>query len=270
MNETLIRAISGLVYITILIASIYISQLTFSITLFVFAAITCWEFNKLIQEKSAIPYFQLIIVFGILWFSDAVVLQQTFIPLAILSLIYQSILAKKLFTLQAVKKPSFLTHTLPLTYVITPMALISLIPAVMGSYDPNIIMGILIIIWSNDTFAYLVGRSFGKRKLFPKISPKKTIEGFLGGALFGVITSIIIALVLCKQLSLLNWIILSLGIAILGTIGDLVASKFKREANSKDSSNLIPGHGGFLDRLDSLIFVASFVYLYFQIINYVS
>ena len=144
---------------------------------------------------------------------------------------------------------AFLTHKLPLLYLIIPFTLLTLTPSVIdNTYNPNIIFGILLIIWSNDTFAYLVGRQFGKHKLFEKVSPKKTIEGFLGGLFFGMIAAVIIAET-TASLSIIKWLTLSVIIAFSGAIGDLVASKFKREANIKDSSNLIPGHGGFLDRL---------------------
>lgn len=163
-----------------------------------------------------------------------------------------------------------LKQQLPMLYVLIPFSLLTLIPSIVNNtYNPYIILGILIIIWSNDTFAYLVGKNFGKRKLYEKISPKKTIEGLVGGMVFGTIAALIIA-ISTESLTTFHWIVLSIIISVTGTIGDLVASKFKREANIKDSSNLIPGHGGFLDRLDSLIFVSSFVYLYLQIINYVS
>ena len=129
----------------------------------------------------------------------------------------------------------------------------------------GIILGIFILVWTNDTFAYLVGKGIGKRKLMEKISPKKTIEGFLGGVFFTVITAIIISYTI-DFLSITHWIVLSLIASILGTIGDLIESKFKRQANIKDSGTIMPGHGGLLDRLDSLLFVAPFVYLYIHYI----
>ncbi|MFD0964958.1 phosphatidate cytidylyltransferase [Pseudofulvibacter geojedonensis] len=266
MNETLTRALSGLVYITVFIVAIYTSQQVLTAVLFIFGGISCWELKRLLKEKSSIPYFQLIIVFGILAFSTNINTQEkTFLALAVLSLLVNSYLTYQLFTLKRLKERSFFKQILPLGYLISSISLLAITPSILGSYNPNIIFGILVIIWTNDTFAYLVGKNFGKRKLFEKISPKKTIEGFIGGMLFGVLTGCIMASFV-QEIAIIHWILLSIIITTFGTIGDLVASKFKREANIKDSSNLIPGHGGFLDRLDSLLFVSPFVYLYIQLL----
>ncbi len=126
-------------------------------------------------------------------------------------------------------------------------------------------ISILSIIWVNDSFAFLVGKNFGKHKLFPSVSPKKTIEGLLGGLVFSLLTGFFISKY-NSDFSTLNWLIIAVIVSIIGTIGDLVESKFKRQANIKDSGNIMPGHGGILDRLDSLLFAAPFVYLY---INYI-
>jgi phosphatidate cytidylyltransferase len=124
---------------------------------------------------------------------------------------------------------------------------------------------ILSIIWVNDSFAFLVGKNFGKNKLFPSVSPKKTIEGFLGGLIFSLIAAIIISK-FNLDFSMLNWMVIGVIVSVIGTIGDLVESKFKRQAKIKDSGNIMPGHGGILDRLDSLLFAAPFVYLYINFI----
>jgi len=275
MNETLTRSLSGLVYITILISAIFFSDdgYLFAGLMLVFSGISCWEFNNLLKVNNFRAYFQLAIV---AYFTYLAITGETrnssivFLILAIGTLIAHLYLTNNLFKLKKVNENSILKQQLPLLYVLIPFSLLAQIPSIINNtYNPYIIFGILIIIWSNDTFAYLIGKNFGKRKLFEKVSPKKTIEGFIGGLTFGVISALIIAYT-TSSLSILHWIVLSIIISIFGTIGDLVASKFKREANIKDSSNLIPGHGGFLDRLDSLIFISSFVYLYLQLINYVS
>lgn len=275
MNETLTRSLSGLVYITILISAIFFSEngLLFAGLMFLFAGISCWEFNNLLKINNSRAFFQLVIIAYFTYLTitgDTHSSNVVFLILAIATLTTQLFLTNNLFKLKKVNENSILKQQLPLLYVLIPFSLITLIPSIVdNTYNPYIIFGILIIIWSNDTFAYLIGKNFGKRKLFEKVSPKKTIEGFVGGMLFGTIAALVIAYT-TSSLSTFHWIALSIIISIFGTIGDLVASKFKREANIKDSSNLIPGHGGFLDRLDSLIFISSIVYLYLQLINYVS
>ncbi|MDC3387897.1 phosphatidate cytidylyltransferase [Flavobacteriaceae bacterium] len=274
MNETLTRAISGIVYIGILLCSIFINNNSylFGTLMFLFAGISCWEFNNLIKVKNYRAYFQLVIVayFTFLAIDESNSSQTIFIVLGLATIITHLFLTFNLFKLRRINHKSIIHQQLPLLYIILPFSLITLIPSIIkNTYNPYIILGVLLIIWSNDTFAYLIGKKFGKRKLFEKISPKKTIEGFIGGLTAGIIVAIILALN-TNSLNIFNWVVLSIIISIFGSIGDLVASKFKREAKIKDSSNLIPGHGGFLDRLDSLIFISSFVFLYLQLINYVS
>ncbi|WP_312194763.1 phosphatidate cytidylyltransferase [Epilithonimonas vandammei] len=120
---------------------------------------------------------------------------------------------------------------------------------------------LFVLIWSSDTFAYLTGKFFGKHKMAPKISPKKTWEGFAGG----VVLTLVLAFFVEKYFPELrgNWMIVGLLVSIFAPLGDLVESQLKRSFAVKDSGNIIPGHGGVLDRLDSFIICAPVVYLYF-------
>ncbi|WP_076386853.1 phosphatidate cytidylyltransferase [Kaistella chaponensis] len=120
---------------------------------------------------------------------------------------------------------------------------------------------LFILIWSSDTFAYFTGKFFGKHKMAPKISPKKTWEGFAGG----VVLTLILGFFVEKYFPELrgNWMVVGVLVAVFGPLGDLVESQLKRNFGVKDSGNIIPGHGGILDRLDSLIICAPVVYLYF-------
>lgn len=128
-------------------------------------------------------------------------------------------------------------------------------------YYPWILAGVFFILWVNDSFAYLLGTQFGKHKMCPSISPKKSWEGLIGGAVFAVIMGILNA-VLFQGLSMISWIVIALLSVAFGTLGDLFESKIKREIGAKDSGNILPGHGGFLDRLDSLLFAIPAVFLW--------
>ncbi|MDI6740899.1 MAG: phosphatidate cytidylyltransferase [Candidatus Edwardsbacteria bacterium] len=118
------------------------------------------------------------------------------------------------------------------------------------------------LIWINDTAAYFVGMRLGKRRLAPAISPKKSVEGFAGGLIVTCGAAVALKHAWLRGLSLRDAIILGAGIVLIGTLGDLFESLLKRDAGIKDSGNILPGHGGILDRFDSLLFAAPFVYWY--------
>jgi phosphatidate cytidylyltransferase len=132
-------------------------------------------------------------------------------------------------------------------------------------YGAYMVIATLVTIWICDSAAYYVGRALGKHKMAPRISPKKTWEGGIGGAVFAVATMIGFKYWLLDFLSLGDAIVLGLIVGILGQVGDLAESHFKRDGGVKDSSQLIPGHGGVFDRFDSLMFVAPLVYLYLNV-----
>jgi phosphatidate cytidylyltransferase len=129
------------------------------------------------------------------------------------------------------------------------------------SFSPGIVIGFFLLIWSNDTGAYLTGVSIGKHKLMPAISPKKTWEGFFGGFLLAAIVAFFLADFL-GVVDRLHWIIISIIVSVAGTYGDLAESMLKRSTGVKDSGNIMPGHGGFLDRFDSTIMAFPLVYLF--------
>jgi len=136
-----------------------------------------------------------------------------------------------------------------------------------GDFSPYIVFGILLIVWASDVAAYFGGRTFGKRKLFPRISPKKTWEGAISGLLGAMAAGALVYLVyyqfnIFNLLDFKDWLILGAITAVFGITGDLVESMLKRSVNIKDSGNLLPGHGGFLDRFDAFIFAIPFAYLY--------
>ena len=120
-----------------------------------------------------------------------------------------------------------------------------------------------------SSFAYLIGKNFGKNKLFEKISPKKTVEGFLGGFIFTIIGGIVLSY-FSDLINFYHWVVLGILVSIFGTLGDLVQSKFKRKAEVKDSGKILPGHGGVFDRMDSIIFSSTFALGFLFLIQNVS
>jgi len=128
----------------------------------------------------------------------------------------------------------------------------------------NFVLLVLVATWSTDTFAYFVGTSLGKRKLAPVISPNKSVEGAVGGVAGSVLAALIVGLA-GQQLAFWDCVVLGVLVGISGQLGDLVESAFKRMAGVKDSGKLIPGHGGILDRFDSLYFTAPIVYYYIEL-----
>jgi len=265
MNETLTRTLSGVVYIILLIASaLYLNSFLLLFGVFLLVAIA--EFCNLVQLKKGIPI--AIGAFGYVLFSFfGVTLNTTLLLLAATLFVSFKCIFFLFGKKQMMDTPTKYIYLIG--YVVLPIILITKIPHIDNVYNPKIIISIFIIIWTNDTFAFLVGKSFGKTKLFERISPKKTVEGFLGGLVFAMIFSVLIAKYYVLH-PIANWLIIALILSIFGTIGDLVESKFKRMAQVKDSGKIMPGHGGILDRLDSVIFAAPFVFLFYQILNYVS
>jgi phosphatidate cytidylyltransferase len=130
----------------------------------------------------------------------------------------------------------------------------------------KLVFFLLLVVWLGDTGAYYTGRAFGRRKLSPRISPKKTIEGVMGGAGASVITAVVIHFTFFREFPLHHAIIAGVILSFAGVVGDLAESMWKRSADVKDSGTLLPGHGGLLDRFDSVLFTAPILYVYWTLI----
>ncbi len=158
------------------------------------------------------------------------------------------------------------TTLMGVIYVAMPMAFVLFIPQMLTDiWSPMVMLAFISIIWINDVFAYLVGVSIGKHRLCERISPKKSWEGFFGGLIGAVGASLLYGHLFDGNI----WVWGGLGLitSLTGVAGDLVESMFKREVNVKDSGNMIPGHGGFLDRFDALYMAVPFVYVYLLIVG---
>ncbi len=277
MKEIHKRLITAFVYAFLFLLSLK-SFLSFTVLIFVLGLIAHAEFNKLIKQKGATSY--IVFTFLFFWFSyysyyfSSLDISNTFFNETIQILLAFSIFVL-LFAIRdlfAVKDlPEFLTkkYINSIFYISSSFIFIFLIGNYNNEFNPNLILGCFILVWINDTLAYLIGTSIGKQKLFINVSPNKTVEGFLGGLFFSCICSIPIAKYL-NELSFTNWLIISIIISVFGTMGDLVESKYKRKSLVKDSGVILPGHGGLLDRLDSIMFASPFIYLFLIFISNVS
>ena len=287
MNETLKRSISGAIYVILLLASILFSTNknfdSFFILFGIFLTIAVFEFCGLVNINKTVP----ILFAGATYFLTYRIANASKGEVLLYSIRYNQNIEKIvlflvlmvsvkcllfLFNEKKTTLTSYSKYVSLIGYIILPFLLITKIPFGKVGYNPKIIISIFILIWTNDTFAYIVGKSIGKRKLFEKVSPKKTIEGFVGGVLFAVLASYIISKYYIEivESKTFIWIITALIVSVFGTIGDLIESKFKRIAGVKDSGRIMPGHGGILDRLDSVIFATPIIFLFYQILNYVS
>ena len=267
MREIVVRSISGILYVLVVVFSMYTSRELFMILFLILGLQTLKEFKKLIGLKHFTPYLLLpISLLLISYYYPGDIILYTYLGI---SLLVSILLAKDVQSTTnslLLKKQKYIPTML---YIISGFVFLTLIPFSKGVFKPEIIVGVFVLIWCNDTFAYIIGKSLGKNKLLERVSPKKTIEGFFGGILGAVIASFIIFNVL-DIYTLPVWISLAVIISVCGSIGDLVQSNYKRQAGVKDSGNVMPGHGGLYDRLDSAIYASPFIYAFLQLITYVS
>jgi phosphatidate cytidylyltransferase len=266
MSELLIRSISGLLYVALIIFSAYWSNGALLIIIFIFSSLALFEFQKLINYKSPISF----LVFGILsyqFFNDQVhkVFHFSLLALTLITLLYLTycLIKEKKFPSKQYQRGG-----ISFFYIVGSGYFILATTKLPGLENNFTTLLMYTFIWTNNCFAYIFGKRLGKKLFFPSISPNKTWEGFWGGGLSCLGLGFVL---MFFNTGLEKWIFPVLAIVIISTatVGDLIQSKFKREAKVKDSGSLIPGHGGFFDRMDSVLYTAPFVYLVLILSEYV-
>jgi len=269
LSTFLKRAITGAVFVAVMLGMILLGKFTF---LILFAAITVagvHEYLKLISADGTAPQKGYAMIVAAVFFvcnwlyaTDMVQAKVFWIFLPIYFVGFIAELFRK-----AEKPFNGLSHTLlSLAYVAVPFSLTNyLVFTTPTSYTAWVLIGFFFLVWTNDTGAYLVGSAMGKHKLFERISPKKTWEGSIGGALLAMVVGGVLS-IFVKEISLYSWLVLALIVAVVGTYGDLAESMLKRSLGIKDSGTLLPGHGGILDRFDALILAIPFAVCYLKLI----
>ena len=280
MKNLVTRVISGIIYVALVFFAIYTIPYTPALFLSVFAIFTLigmWEISRLTLEGDVrAPLLTIVDMMGglgvfLAFFSMYAGAESRSMWLLPLLLYFMARLVMQLWMPHVNAIHSIERSMMCMVYVAFPLALANSVVAVAG---PMMLLAIFILIWVNDTGAYCFGCTFGKKgnhKLFDRISPHKSWEGFWGGIASAVAAAV--AIYYCFNTffagsSLLMWIGLALVVTIAGTAGDLVESLIKRTADVKDSSNLIPGHGGLLDRIDSFLMACPAALAYFIVLKY--
>lgn len=269
MKNLIQRSITGALFVGVIIASLMIGSVPFAIVFGIATILTLNEFYSIIKHSNvkSQSLFGVIgggLLFLLTYFVESNVLPSKtmygVIPIIFLVLIFE------LYRNEESPIKNIAYTLLGIVYIAIPFSLMNNIVYLSGEYSYTYLLSYFILVWSSDTFAYLSGISMGRHKLFERISPKKTWEGSVGGA---IATALIAFFFIAPKTDIASyhWIVLSFMITLFGTYGDLIESMFKRSLGIKDSGNILPGHGGFLDRFDAVIFALPAFFAYLHIIN---
>jgi phosphatidate cytidylyltransferase len=277
IRNLLVRTASGVVLLGVVLAAAFTGYCGFSALLMLITIVGVWEFYQLAMAKGVVPQRCMGLIASLLLFGasycalESVVGGRDIGMLGFaLALLLVTVIALIFFVEVFRNKENPLlniaTTIMGVAYVALPMSLMLFIPELLspGTWNPWIFLFYLFLVWGNDVFAYLVGISIGRHKMSPRLSPKKSWEGFFGGLIGSLAMGAFGAFVV--EGSYIMWIGLAFVVSLSSVLGDLVESMFKRDAGVKDSGNFIPGHGGMLDRFDAFILSAPMAFLYLLII----
>ena len=278
MNNFIVRTITGVLFVAVLVCS-FLRPQAMVLLFALITGLTIWEFTGLVNEREHVTVNRLIstvagvyFFFAVAGFSSELTPSAVFIPYLV-SIIY--LMVAELYLKNDDPIHSWAYTMMAQIYIALPFSLLNtlafhLAPQGYVAYDAILPLSVFVFLWMNDTGAYLCGSLLGKHKLFPRISPGKSWEGSIGGGILVIAVAVLVWYLAdqyqLNQLGLtpVEWAGLGLTVVIFGTWGDLVESLFKRTLGIKDSGNILPGHGGMLDRFDSslLAIPAAVVYLY--------
>lgn len=265
------RAITAVGFLVVMITGIYISPYSLFALFGLISFLGVWEYQTLValypfnQHSALLRDKWILSVMGLLVYALIGLVSMHLLPLWVLLFILPIIFLLFIKELFDAKSPNpFVRVSLNITgllYLVVPLALINTIANESNTFEPNRIMGMLLLIWANDTGAYVLGSKIGKTPFFKRISPKKTWEGTISGMITTLILAAILGFVF-KELSVVQWYGVAICVIIFSTLGDLVESMLKRNLGIKDSGTILPGHGGILDRFDALLLVVPYIALW--------
>lgn len=276
LKDIVTRAAAGILYILFILLGVLGGRFSFVIIFGTILGISLFEFYRMMEKDTSHAISKIFnIIMGIVIFLSVFLYLEgiSLIALPISVLLYLLILiSSAIFIRRQDIMHGVIYSGFGQIYITMPLSLLMFMsyyfPGQPGNdgYHYAPVLAIFVFIWVNDTAAYFIGSLIGKRKLIEHISPKKSVEGFIAGVFFTILASLIFAK-LYADFSTLFWIGFATVIALFGTLGDLFESLIKRTSAVKDSGNLIPGHGGILDRIDSLLVAIPAIYLYLTILS---
>ena len=273
MKNLIIRALTGIIFVVVLVSAICIHPIFFLILFCIITGLTLWEFGGLVKhyENANLP--RAVNVLGGVYLFIATFVYTNGLTDGKIFLPYLLFIMLTMIAELYYKAPNPINNwaftLFAQVYCAGSFSMLNFIGAEPGtpgvmSYTPLFIMAIFIFVWLDDTGAYLVGSLIGKRKLFERISPKKSWEGFFGGLILVLASSQAFAW-FAPEISRMNWLGLAATVVLFGTWGDLIESLLKRTLGVKDSGNVLPGHGGMLDRFDSVMLAVPASYIYIDL-----
>jgi phosphatidate cytidylyltransferase len=268
MNKNFIqRTVAGAVLVILILSSIWFSKYGFFVLFCIISALLTAEFHKLTNRSDVfVPYIVAVCASVVLFAAFFLYFAGFEVPFYKYIFILYAVIVLGFFLYELFKKSenpinNLAYFVLGQVYIALPLSLLNGILFYNDVWTPVFLIALFVTIWLNDTCAYLVGSKFGKHRLFKRVSPKKSWEGFIGGA-FGALLSGCLFYCVVPIHSLWFWLIFVEIVVVFGTFGDLLESLLKRTVGVKDSGHIIPGHGGMLDRFDSLLLSSPIIYLY--------
>ena len=263
MKNLITRTISGLLFLVIMVSAILYDYTTFWAISCIIVAIGMYEFFNLLIPKINPEQKGISMLIGIIlisFFVPIVPSRLLFVLLPTMVCLFAAIPVIELY--QKSEKPfeNIAILILPIIYIAIPFTLMN----ITYSFDTKgfTVLAFFIFVWASDVGAYCFGMLLGKHKLFPRISPKKSWEGFFGGIFTAIIASILVSKFMFYGENQIHWSVISIITAVFGTLGDLVMSMLKRSVDVKDSGKIMPGHGGILDRFDAVLLAFPIVFIY--------
>lgn len=273
MKNLIIRALTGIIFVVVLISAIYIHPIFFLILFCIITGLTLWEFGGLVKHYENANLQRTVNVLGGVYLFIATFVYANGLTDGKIFLPYLLFIMLTMIAELYYKAPNPINNwaftLFAQVYCAGSFSILNFIGAEPGtpgvmSYTPLFIMAIFIFVWLDDTGAYLVGSLIGKHKLFERISPKKSWEGFFGGLILSLASSQAFAR-FAPEINRMNWLGLAATVVLFGTWGDLIESLLKRTLGVKDSGNVLPGHGGMLDRFDSVMLAVPASYIYIEL-----